>query len=327
MVYKMGIINKEMSEFKLSVVIPVYNGEKYLRECVDSILSQTFRNFEIVLVNDGSTDSTASICDEYTTQHDNVVVVHQNNQGINKTRRNGVRNARGEWITFSDADDTMPHNALQKLWDKHVGTDLVIGFPEEPIHKKELTLEECRENAITGRLFPPTMWAKLYRRSLLTDDLFDFPRGIDGEEDMIMNIRIIFGLQRTPHFVFEKVYNYRRNVASISHTKRASLEHEDLFNRVRAQSIPANELSHYMKAILQSRLNGLTGPAFSEPELLCDKQHPYMLRLREDIHRYSYTMTFQEWMLLNIPYAWMYKVFSFLVLVKNFLRYRLGLTN
>lgn len=315
-----------MSDYVISVVIPVYNGEKYLRECVDSILSQTFtERFEIVIVDDGSTDSTAAICDEYAEQYDNILVVHQQNQGINKTRRNGVRNARGEWITFSDADDTLPQGALCKLWDKHDGTDLVISFSEEPIHKKELTLDECKENSITGLLFPPTMWAKLYRKTLFKDYLFDFPRDIDGEEDMIINIRVIFGLQRPPHFVFERLYNYRRNAASISHTKRASLEHEDLFDRVRAQSIPANEMSHYMKAILQSRLNGLTGPAFSEPETLCDKQHPYMKRLHDDIKDFSYSMNVQEWMLLNIPYAWMYKAFSFLVLVKNSLRYRLGL--
>lgn len=82
-----------------------------------------------------------------------------------------------------------------------------------------------------------------------------------------------------------------------------------------------------MKCILKSRLNGLTGPASSESKLMCNKNHPYLKRLREDIKTYSYSMTFQEWMLLNIPFAWMYKAFAFSVKVKNFLRYRLGLNN
>ena len=316
-----------MKQYKISVVIPVYNGEKYLRECIASILAQTFRDFEIVLVDDGSKDSSGQICDEYASEHDNIHVYHKANEGINQTRRYGVRVAQGEWIAFSDQDDSMPNDALQSMWDKHEGTDMVIGFPDTPVHKRELNLEECRKNAITARLFPPTPWAKLYRKELLTDDVFDFPREIDGEEDMIMNIRLMFRINRAPHFVFKKVYNFRRNTISVSHTKKASLEHEDIFDMTREGSIPKEEIGAYMHAILKSRLNGLTGPAFSEPHLLCDKRHPYMNRLRNDINHYGYKMNFQEWMLLNIPYAWMYKAFSYLVMVKNYLRYHLKLNN
>lgn len=314
--------------YRISVIIPVYNGEKFLNECIDSILVQKIDgNIEIVLIDDGSKDSSGNICDEYAANHDNVHVFHKLNEGINQTRRFGVRVAQGEWIAFSDQDDSMPADALQQLWDKHDGTDLVIGFPDSPVHRKELSLEECRENAITAKLFPPAPWAKLYRKSLLTDDIFDFPKEIDGEEDMIMNIRIMFRLERAPHFVFKKIYYFRRNTASVSHTKRASLEHEELFDNVREQSIPQDELPKYMKAILCSRLNGLTGPAFSEPELLCDKMHPYMKQLREDIKKYHYRMNFLEWMMLNIRWPLLYKGFSFLVMVNNFMRYRLGLNN
>lgn len=316
------------TKYQISVVIPVYNGEKFLIECVDSILAQTIQeHIEIVLVDDGSSDSSASMCDDYAAAHDNIHVYHKANEGINQTRRYGARVAKGEWIAFCDQDDSMPNNALLHMWGKHNNTDLVIGFPDKPIHKRELSLEQCRENAITAVLFPPAPWAKLYRRTLLTDDIFDFPRAIDGEEDMIMNIRIMFRLQRAPRFVFEKVYNFRRNTASVSHTKKASLEHEELFDRVREQSIPVEELLKYMKAILRSRLNGLTGPAHSESEVLCNKNHPYLIRLREDIQKYNYHMNFQEWMMLNIRWPWLYKAFSFMVMVKNFLQYRLGMNN
>lgn len=316
-----------MKQYKISVVIPVYNGEKYLRECIASILAQTFRDFEIVLVDDGSKDSSGQICDEYASEHDNIHVYHKANEGINQTRRYGVRVAQGEWIAFSDQDDSMPNDALQSMWDKHEGTDMVIGFPDTPVHKRELNLEECRKNAITARLFPPTPWAKLYRKEMLTDDVFDFPREIDGEEDMIMNIRLMFRINRAPHFVFKKVYNFRRNNISVSHTKKASLAHEDVFDRTRDGSIPKEEIGKYMHSILKSRLNGLTGPAFSEPQLLCNKSHPYMKRIHDDINHYGYKMNFQEWMLLNIPFAWIYRAFSYLVMVKNYLRYHLKLNN
>ena len=82
-----------------------------------------------------------------------------------------------------------------------------------------------------------------------------------------------------------------------------------------------------MKQIIYSRLNGLTGPALSEPDVLCNKQHPYMVQLRDDINKYGYQMNFQEWMMLNIRWPWLYKAFSFMIMVKNFLRYRMGLNN
>lgn len=314
--------------YQISIIVPVYNGELFLNECIDSVLSQSFvGDVEIVLIDDGSTDSSGAICDQYATIHNNIHVYHKPNEGINQTRKFGVKVAKGEWIAFSDQDDSMPVDALQQMWDKCEGTDLVIGFPDLPVHRKALSLEECRENSITAKLFPPTPWAKLYRKTILSEDIFEFPKEIDGEEDMIMNIRIMFRLQRAPHFVFKKVYNFRRNLASVSHTKKTSLEHEELFDRVREKSIPTEELPKYMNQIIWSRLNGLIGPAHSEPNILCNKQHPYMLRIKEDIKTYGYHMNFFEWMLLNIRWPWLYKVFSFFLIVKNFIIYRLGLNN
>lgn len=316
--------------YDISVVIPVYNGENYLHECVDSILAQTFLKMgsvEILMVDDGSKDSSGNICDEYAAKHEFIHVVHKQNEGINQTRRYGVRVARGEWIAFSDQDDSMPVDALQSMWDKHEDTDIVIGFPDKPIHRKDLSLDECRSNAITSKLFPPTPWAKLYRKALFSDDIFDFPRGIDGEEDMIMNIRLMFKIDRAPHFVFKKVYNFRRNTASVSHTKKASLGHEVLFHNVRATSMPNWAQEKFLRETIFSRLNGLTGVGHSDPKALCDKNTPFIKQLRNDIERSHYKMDLQEWLLLNIRNEWLYKRVSFLIMVKNFLKYHLGLNN
>ena len=319
--------SKVMNQYSISVVIPVYNGEKYLRECIDSIFAQTFRDFEIVLVDDGSKDSSGRICDEYASEHDNIHVYHKSNEGINQTRRYGVRVAQGEWIAFSDQDDSMPIDALQSMWDKHEGTDMVIGFPDNPIHRKELTLEECQQNSITSQLFPPVPWAKLYRRVILTDDIFDFPRELDGEEDMIMNIRLMFRINRAPHLVFKKVYNFRRNTASFSHTKKASLGHEMLFHNVRAASMPEWAREKFLKETVFSRINGLTGVAYSVPWELCDKSTPFLIELNNDIDRSHYKLSLQEWLLLKVRHEWLYRIISFLIMAKNSIRYRLGLNN
>ena len=98
---------------QISVIVPVYNGERYLHECIDSILNQSFTNFELILVNDGSKDSSAQICDDYAKKDHRVRVIHKQNEGINATRRRGVREAKGTWINFCDNDDSLPQDALE----------------------------------------------------------------------------------------------------------------------------------------------------------------------------------------------------------------------
>ena len=90
---------------KLSVIVPVYNTEKYLRDCVDSILAQSFPDFELILVDDGSTDGSGAICDECAARDSRIRVIHQQNSGATVARRSGVRIAQGEYVTFVDSDD------------------------------------------------------------------------------------------------------------------------------------------------------------------------------------------------------------------------------
>ena len=97
-----------MEKPKISVVVPVYNGEKYLGQCVDGILAQSFRDFELILLDDGSPDGSGAICDRYAEKDSRIRVIHKPNEGINRTRWRGVQEARAEWVTFSDDDDTMP---------------------------------------------------------------------------------------------------------------------------------------------------------------------------------------------------------------------------
>lgn len=94
-----------MSTPKISVIVPVYNVEKYLRRCIDSILAQTFADFELLLIDDGSKDSSGAICDEYAEKDNRILVFHKENGGVSSARNVGLDNAKGEWITFVDADD------------------------------------------------------------------------------------------------------------------------------------------------------------------------------------------------------------------------------
>ena len=133
---------------KISVIVPVYKAEKFLHRCVDSILSQTFKDFELLLVDDGSPDGSGAICDEYAKTDDRVRVFHIPNGGANRAREWGVNKAcNSEYITFVDSDDTLPPTALQDLYvltnNKY---DIVIGsydrnpkqYIDEEIDKLEL---------------------------------------------------------------------------------------------------------------------------------------------------------------------------------------------
>lgn len=312
---------------QISVIIPVYNGERYLHECIDSILSQTHSDLELILIDDGSRDSSPQICDEYARQDSRVRVVHKENEGINATRCRGAQEARGEWVAFSDQDDTMPTDALASLYALTEGTDMVIGFPETPNYHHQLSLEDSRRNMITARLLPPSPWAKLYRRSLLTPDVFDFPRRIDGAEDMIMNIRLLFRVRRAPHICHKKVYNFRRNTSSVSHTSRASLDYEQLFDAVRARSIPDAERGRYMREILWSRVNGISSVAHTSPQDVAAGEHPYLVRLKADIRQYHYRLSPRQWLMLHSRSPRVVRLCGFVRIVGNFLRYRLGLNN
>ena len=94
-----------MSDSLISVIVPVYNSEQTLHRCIDSILGQTYRNFELLLINDGSKDRSGEICDEYARQDSRVKVFHKENGGVSSARNVGLDNARGDWVTFVDSDD------------------------------------------------------------------------------------------------------------------------------------------------------------------------------------------------------------------------------
>lgn len=138
---------------KIGIIVPIYNTEKYIRKCLDSILAQTYTNWEAILVDDGSTDNSRKICDEYAKKDSRITVIHQENTGVTRARARGVKEADDcEWITFVDGDDTLTADALQCML-KVVNdcTDIVLsntnkaignnGFIQIEIFRKELISE------------------------------------------------------------------------------------------------------------------------------------------------------------------------------------------
>lgn len=128
------------TERLLSIIVPVYNVEEYLGECIDSILQQTFRDYELILVDDGSTDCSGEICDRYASEDDRIVMVHKENGGVSSARNAGLKLAKGEFFTFVDADDFIAQDTYKSNMDIIAQDNSldIIQFPCIDYHKEEM---------------------------------------------------------------------------------------------------------------------------------------------------------------------------------------------
>ena len=103
------------SKIKISIIIPVYNAGNYIKKCIDSILSQTYENFEVIVINDGSSDNSWELLNKYYSDNKKIKLFNQENKGVSMTRNFGIDNANGDWITFVDADDWIENNTLERI--------------------------------------------------------------------------------------------------------------------------------------------------------------------------------------------------------------------
>lgn len=214
-------------ETLLSVIVPVYNVEKYLVKCVDSILDQTYSDLEVILVNDGSRDSSGRICDTLAQKDPRVRVIHQENGGLSRARNVGIEAATGEYITFVDSDDWIEADAYAHLMGlmERDRVKLVCGGNYNVDERSgERTLGVCprKEEVITteemvGRMFlwqdcDSSVCDKIFHRSLL--EHFRFPEG-KVSEDVSITYRILLSTDRVT-FSERPFYNYLQRSGSIS---------------------------------------------------------------------------------------------------------------
>lgn len=239
----------------ISIIVPVFKVERYIQECIDSILAQTYTNFELILVNDGSPDSCGDICERNAALDSRVRVLHQSNQGVTRARANGVASATGEFICFVDGDDTIPPHAIETLItptdDK---TDIVLGkLPgNECPQAGEVSLTEYRKMCVMLRDIHQGPVAKLYRRSLFNDWIFELPRELRIGEDAVMNIRLAYSAQGKIISTATNVYLYRINPTSVTHSNTIGPELNALFQNQRLASIPQNDIPYYESCGLYS---------------------------------------------------------------------------
>lgn len=233
---------------KISVIVPVYNVEAYLERCVESILHQTYTNFELILINDGSTDSSGQICDHLANQYENIKVYHIENAGVSNARNMGIQLATGSWVTFIDSDDFVTQDYLATLASAVEG--LNVGFVIAPLHhikngiltdlsphsgKTELwsTEETMKELLMTTRtsFFPV---AKLFKRDLLADEKFNTNYHL--AEDALFLTELLLKTRCSSVFIDKPIYYYdHREGSATTSVNRYVFDTIEVYKQIIAQ--------------------------------------------------------------------------------------------
>lgn len=227
---------------RISIVVPVYNVEKYLTQCIDSIIKQTYTDYEVVLVNDGSKDSSGKICDEYSKKYDNIKVIHKENGGLSSARNAGIQEATGEYVMFVDSDDYIyKTDCLEKLVEVINSSSGVIDLLQyKMVHyfensdkyiklkdyniNNELSTTEKLEQMIADGTFSPSACDKLIKLSVIKDNNVYFEKGLLSE-DIKWSLNLFLHINNLA-VVNESIYVYRQQrKGSITNTvSRKSIE-------------------------------------------------------------------------------------------------------
>lgn len=228
---------------KLSVIVPVYKVEQYLRQCLDSIVNQTYKNLEIILIDDGSPDGCGKICDEYAEKDPRIILIHKENEGQCAARNDGIDRTTGEWLTFVDSDDWCETDYYEKMFaelgtqtpDVFVTGGHLMEFEDKQVlkynsHSYEIFDTKEKTDALMAKVLAPqcgakddgvhassagSPWDKLYRTTFIKENKLCFDRESRAWEDMLFNF-----------YVFDKAkevivgtcfgYHYRMNNTSIT---------------------------------------------------------------------------------------------------------------
>ena len=223
-----------MGKELISVIVPVYNAEKYLQKCLDSILEQTYQNLEIIIINDGSTDNSGQICQEYEKQDDRIIYIEKENSGVSDTRNAGMNRMTGTYITFVDSDDWLEPNYVKFLYEKLIEhqADIVVGnytsfnesnsvfyfhtsadYYEKVYDNKSIIpcLYDAKELLKSALIVP---WGKIYKKEIIAN--FRFPIDRIGE-DALFNLKALLDSKKVV-YVNKSAYIYRVREGSLSNT-------------------------------------------------------------------------------------------------------------
>ncbi len=222
----------------ISIIIPIYNTSKYLSKCIESAINQTYKNIEIILVNDGSTDDSPNICNHYKNKYKNVKVIHKENGGLSDARNAGINLALGKYILFLDSDDSLDQYAIEKLYENINFYNSDMAIPNTYIQVDEKSQKRTKRNHFKSKYFSEDpnkfvlqiiiqqgrAWrahSLLYKSSIIKNNNIYFPVGFTSE-DIIFNLNFLTFAKKISYLNYPTVF-YLRRTGSITQSFRENL--------------------------------------------------------------------------------------------------------
>lgn len=245
-----------------SIIVPAYNVEQYISKCINSVLQQDFQDFELILVDDGSTDKTSKICDKYAKENPQITVIHQANSGLSGARNTGIERASGEYLILLDGDDYLMLGALRAIKNGiEPGLDLLRYQAEEVFGSgKVIKYQEAGFGAIPGvgaftelaqYHYTENAWLYAYRREFFIENKFEYAEGCIAEDFGLTPL--IIAKARSVKAISEICYAYRQREGSIMHDEenlaRRTADIEKQLQKILPQiaKVPgADSILHYL---------------------------------------------------------------------------------
>lgn len=282
----------------ISVIIPIYNVEQYLNQCLQSICMQSYKNLEIILVDDGSSDHCPEMCDEWAEKDSRIHVIHKKNGGLSEARNVGISCAKGEYIAFVDSDDWVEKDLYQKLWNELHKNNAQIAAcrivkvfeatsEEQKIYSEQkiFTSKEALQTLLKGQDFCAVAWNKLYRRDIIGNIRFPVGR---LHEDEFFTYRVIANASRLV-LVPEAQYYYRQRAGSIMDKWTIKhLDALDAFNeRIHFLQV------HYPDLYVMDKFNFYLACVYNGRELITSTEDDVATRQgMEKVLKYSRMLSF-----------------------------------
>ena len=242
---------------KITVVVPVYNAEKYLCKCIDSIINQTYSNIEVLLINDGSTDRSLSLLKNYEKKYpDKITVYSQENQGVSSARNYAIKNAHGDFITFVDSDDWIENDYLATLRKELMNNDIIISGFKRYDKEYNFQYEKITEKNDWTKYKYCSIAGKMYRLSFLRDNNILYEKSFKIGEDGLFNIYAYSKTEKVVVAEYAGYCNYE-NVKSVTNNRHYTKEDsfinvlKEIDKKVTFEYINKKHLSfYYIKAIV-----------------------------------------------------------------------------
>ena len=300
-----------MKSSLVSIIVPIFNTAEYVEECIQSILSQSYKNIELILVDDGSTDGAGAVCQKY--EHlPNVKFYRQENLGVNAARGKGVQESTGEWITFVDSDDYYLRNdAIQMLVSESEGVDIVFGsagkgycerkdLPDYLSCEKFLEMQYARELSAGP-------WVKLFRKTLFTEKTFDESKNIKRAQDYLMNLQLAVENHKKVRIFKHSIYYLREHPLSKRHTFMFNLDYCQSLTEL-ADNIVKGYLPDRVLTIAKAKQRRFFFiEAISTNGFKCDANHPYAIETKEMLIQTFQATLVDRW-LLSVSSPWAVKM-------------------